>query len=167
MQHEGRARGDWLMHDYDLHDEKIDRVFKLALAAFHARNFAAGALANHIMGLRFDIEVARHFHADIFDPAWLAEGKALCTALASDTISGLKRIVEHVKASPPSTKADNALVRDLSAHMRETEREIWGACRSLATRMSARVQRGTPLTEIGDLVATPLQMSTRAFVEMS
>ncbi len=157
MQMEGRARGDWLQHDYDLRDETIDRVFRLALAAFHARNFAAGALANHIMGMRFDVEVARRFHDDIFDPAWLAEGKALCAALASDTVRGLRAVIDHVKAGAPSRSRDDAFVRELSTGLRATEASLWAQCRALASTLQARIGRGRPLTELGDVVATPLQ----------
>lgn len=156
MQREGRARGDWLQHDYDLRDADIDRVFKLSLAAFRARNFAPGALANHIMGLRFDIEVARHFHPAVFEPAWLAEGKALCASLAADTVTGLRAVVARVRDGAP-VDGDKAFARALAARLRETERRIWCDVRALAGTMKARIGRGVPLTEIGDVVATPLQ----------
>jgi len=74
---EGRCRGDYMQGDYALASEEVERVFRMAMGAFHARNFGPDALSNRIMGTRFDIEVARHFHPRLFSPAWLAEGKDL------------------------------------------------------------------------------------------
>jgi hypothetical protein len=162
MKIERRTHGDWMQHDYELKDETIERVFQLSMRAFHRRNFAAGAIANHIMGMRFDIEVARKFHADVFDPRWLVEGKALSAQLGGDTARGLRETIAHVTSTKPSTSGDDAFVEALAARLRIVERDVWGSCRALAARMTKTINRGLPITSFGD-VATPLQ---RAFVEV-
>src|SRR5260221_268965 len=43
----------------------MERVFSLTIDDFHERNFGNNALSNRIMGTRFDVEVARHFHPDV------------------------------------------------------------------------------------------------------
>ncbi len=151
---EGRCRGDWMQWDYALGNADVERVFDLSMQCFHARNFGDGALNNRIMATRFDIEVCRHFHPDRFDPAWLERGKALSRQLSIDTADGLARIVEHVKAGRDD---DRALVSDLAPRLRETEREIAAAARELAEEVTTRLDRGRPLTDLGDRVATPLQ----------
>src|ERR1019366_2373218 len=105
----GRVRGDYLQWDYDLGSPEVERIFTLSMDCFMARNFGEFALNNRIMGTRFDIEVVRQFHKDVYDPRWLEEGKALSTILALDTADGLEKLVGHVKSGAP-TESDAELV---------------------------------------------------------
>jgi hypothetical protein len=152
---EGRCRGDWMQWDYSLASPDVERVFELTMQCFHARNFGDGALNNRIMATRFDIEVCRHFHSDIFRPAWLEIGKELTRELSLDTVQALARIVEHVKSRP--TDEDAALVSEIEPRLRDMEKKIAGGARELAAEVATRVGRGLPLTDLGDRVATPLQ----------
>ncbi len=158
LQMEQRCWGDYMQWDYDLGSPEVERIFTLSMECFRARNFGDGALANHIMGTRFDIEVARHFHPDSFSPAWLAEGRALNRELGADSVAGLTEIVEHVKRGTDAGSADQALVDDLSGRLRATERRVWARARALAAEI-AGVVGGVPLTHLGDRVATPLQQA--------
>ncbi len=161
MQAEGRARGDYMQWDYDLASEEVERVFKLALEAFHARNFGDDALANRIMGTRFDVEVVRHFHRDVFRKEWLDEGCALNRILSLDTADALARIVAHVK-SGANRAEDIRVVVELSRTLRATELVVGERCKVLARTLQKSVGRRVPLTEIGDRVATPLQTPRKA-----
>ncbi len=161
MQAEGRARGDYLQWDYDLGSPEVERTFRLAIDSFHARNFGEDALANRMMGTRFDVEVCRHFHPGLFRPEWLAEGKALNRALSLDSADGLARIVRHVRSGAPLGD-DEGFTTDLTARLRETEARIRGAARDLAREMAQAIGSGSPLTDIGDRVATPLQSPRRS-----
>jgi hypothetical protein len=62
MQFEKRCWGDYMQWDYALHDSVWSASSRSPCDGFHERNFGDGALANQIMGSRFDVEVARHFH---------------------------------------------------------------------------------------------------------
>jgi radical SAM superfamily enzyme YgiQ (UPF0313 family) len=156
MQQEGRVVGDYMQWDYDLANKDIERIFELSMEAFHHRNFGGDALANRLMGTRFDVEVCRHFHRDVFRPEWLEEGKNLNRALSVDTADGLQEIVDHVKAHQTSEK-DGDFVAELSGRLRKAEDDIGARARDLATRIHHVIGIGRPLTEIGDKVATPLQ----------
>lgn len=156
MQQEGRCTGDYMQWDYELGDPAVERIFRLSMDAFHERNFGGDALANRLMGTRFDVEVCRHFHRDVFQPAWLDEGKDLNRMLSLDTADGLQEIVDFVKAHDSSEK-DGDFTADLAARLRAREADIGARARSLATRLHRAIGRGRPLTEIGDKVATPLQ----------
>jgi anaerobic magnesium-protoporphyrin IX monomethyl ester cyclase len=156
MQREGRARGDWLAWDYDLGSEDVERVFAVAIEAFRARNFGDDALANRIMGTRFDVEVCRHFHRDAFRAEWLEEGKALSRELGLDTARALERIVGHVRSGAPRVE-DASLAIELARELRTLERDVRERARDLARTMRDALGRGAPLTELGDRVATPLQ----------
>jgi radical SAM superfamily enzyme YgiQ (UPF0313 family) len=155
MKAEGRCRGDYMQWDYELGSPEVERVFALAMQTFGPRNFGDDALANRIMGTRFDIEVARRFHPDAFDPTWLAEGKALSRELGIDSVRGMRRILEHVRRDPTGS-GDLDLVAELAPALRATEQEIRARCQALARRMQRRIG-GSPLTDVGDRVATPLQ----------
>ncbi|HEY1958055.1 MAG TPA: cobalamin-dependent protein [Polyangiaceae bacterium] len=156
MQAENRVRGDYLQWDYDLGTPEIERIFTLAMECFMPRNFGSDALANRIMGTRFDIEVTQHFHPDLFDAAWLEEGKELSRILTLDGADALEAIVDAVERGA-SPEAQRALVLELSPKLRATEDVVRTRCRDLATRLMNRIGRGRPLTEMGRDVATPLQ----------
>jgi hypothetical protein len=159
MQAEKRCRGDYMQWDYSLGSPEVERIFQIAMQCFHERNFGDGALANSMMGTRFDLEVARHFHPDKFRPEWLIEGTRLSRALALDTANGLAEIVEHVRLD---RERDTELVESLSARLRAKEVTLAAEARALARAMRD-VIGGEPLTELGDLVATPLQRAREVY----
>ena len=152
MQNENRCRGDYMQWDYDLAGPEVERVFSLSMQCFHRRNFGEAALANDLMGTRFDVAVAQHFNTERFREDWLTEGKRLTRKLALDSADALSEIVEHVKQG----RDDGDLVRRLSRRLRLKEREIRSEARTLAHSIQ-RVIGGMPLTDVGDRVATPLQ----------
>lgn len=160
MQFEKRCWGDYMQWDYALRAPEVERIFALSMQCFHQRNFGDGALANCIMGTRFDVEVARHFHPDQFRPEWLIEAKQISRALALDTADGLTEIVDHVKRDD---KSDSQLVEQLSCRLRAREQEIGTRARALAFSIQQLVG-GMSLTDIGDRIATPLQRAREAYL---
>jgi len=156
MMAEGRVRGDYMQYDYSLGSEEVERVFRLSMDAFYERNFGPEALNNRIMGTRFDVEVCKHFHPDLFKPEWHEEGKNLTRKLTLSSADGLARILEHVRAKAPEN-SDETLTKEIATELRAVEKSISGAARDLARTMANVLQRGRPLTDIGDRVATPLQ----------
>jgi hypothetical protein len=164
MQAEDRCRGDYMQWDYSLATPEIDRVFRMAATAFHDRNFGPDALANTLMGTRFDIEVCRHFHPDLFEPEWLAEGIALNTDLTRDSVAVLRRIVARVRDPDAPANRDLNFARALIPSLQRMDRRIRTRARALAARVLGAIGQGAPLTELGDRVATPLQ---RAVAEIA
>ncbi|MBX3231522.1 MAG: cobalamin-dependent protein [Labilithrix sp.] len=163
MQQEGRARGDYLSWDYTLGDPLAERVFQLSMRCFETRNFGADALANRIMGTRFDVEVFRHFHRDLFRPEWLEEGKELSRVMSRSSADSLERIVEFVKKGNPLS-AENELVAREATFLRAAEDSVRQRAADLAQALLDKVQRGKPLTFLGDRVATPLQRAREVAV---
>lgn len=151
---EGRCTGDYLQYDYRLASPEVDRMFEMAIACFHERNFADDALANRMMATRFDVEVVRHFHPDLFRPAWRDEAVGLSRALALDSARGLRAILDHVRSG---ATGDARVISEVSRSLRAAERALSAAASDLAARVARAVGRGAPLTDIGDRVATPLQ----------
>lgn len=160
MKQEDRVRGDYLQWDYDLHDAGVERVFRLAMTAFHARNFGPGALNNRIMGTRFDVEVARHFHPDRFRPEWMARGIELTRALGCDSVAALREIMQRVESGTPD-RDDAEFAADLATRLRRRESQIDAGARALAEALYTAIGQGLPLTVLGDRVATPLQRGTQ------
>jgi radical SAM superfamily enzyme YgiQ (UPF0313 family) len=165
MKAEKRCRGDYMQWDYSLATPEVERIFALSMEAFHERNFGEGALANRIMGTRFDVEVVRHFHPEAFRAEWLARGKDLSRRLTLTGADGLSEIVGFVKRGGGLAE-ERALVEGLAARMRAVEADIGEGARELARELLASVGQGAPLTEIGDRVMTPLQRAreTEPFV---
>jgi anaerobic magnesium-protoporphyrin IX monomethyl ester cyclase len=162
MLQEGRCRGDWMQYDYALASAEVERTFRLAMHLFHVRNFGGSedvsgtpeALSNRLMGTRFDLEVCRHFHPDIFRTEWLDEGKALNRMLTEDGARVLDAILSHVESGATD---DHGLIASLLPGMRQTERIVSEGARDLAWKLYRAIGRGKPLTDLGDRVATPLQ----------
>jgi radical SAM superfamily enzyme YgiQ (UPF0313 family) len=156
MQAEGRCRGDYMSWDYTLSDPAAERVFQLAMRCFDERNFGAEALANRIMGTRFDVEVCRHFHPEVFRGEWLEEGKSLSRAMTLSGVASLERIIAFVRAGAAAS-AEAALVAEEAACLRAAEGNVRGRAQDLARALQSVVRQGQPLTWLGDRVATPLQ----------
>lgn len=161
MTAEGRTRGTWLQWDYDLGSPEVTRVFDMAMRAFHVRNFGPEALNNRIMGTRFDLEVTRHFHPEVFEPAWLDEGRRLTRTLALDSADGLSAIVARVRSGADPDE-DYAFADELAIGLRAVEAEVRAGAVALARTLAGAVGQGAPLTDIGDRVATPLQTQRAA-----
>lgn len=138
MQREGRCSGDYLGWDYRLADAKVQRVFELTTRAFYARNFAAGALANRLMGTRFDVEMCRHFHPGAYQPGWLGRAKALSRSLALDSVQALEHLVAHARSDAPAGE-DAALVAALSVGLRATEVRLEAMARALEEEVQQAV----------------------------
>lgn len=155
MLSENRCRGDYMQWDYALANPEVERMFDLTMRCFHARNFGDNALSNRIMATRFDIEVCRHFHPEVFRQSWLDRGKELSRRLATDGADGLAKILEHVRTRPPIE--DFSFVNELTPGLREVERVITAEAKELARELLSGIGMGRPLTDIGDRVATPLQ----------
>jgi radical SAM superfamily enzyme YgiQ (UPF0313 family) len=161
MKEEGRVRGDYMQWDYSLATPEVERVFELTMGCFYERNFGHDALSNRIMGTRFDVEIVRHFHPDVHRAAWADEGKDLSRTLTLSGADALDRIIRHVRAGAPVAE-DPGLVAELASDLRGAEARIRERARVLARELSGAVGRGRPLTEIGDVVATPLQTQRSA-----
>jgi anaerobic magnesium-protoporphyrin IX monomethyl ester cyclase len=161
MQAENRVRGDYLQWDYDLGSEQVERIFTLSMDCFMERNFGDNALSNRIMGTRFDVEVARHFHPDKFEAKWLAEGKELTRILTLSGADAMEAILDHVEHGG-SPSEDKALVTLWSKRLRDTEDSIRERAKDLARTLQRAVGQGRPLTDVGDKVATPLQTQRAA-----
>jgi hypothetical protein len=134
MQLEQRCRGDYLGWDYTIADPEVQRVFELAMRCFVPRNFAPGALANRLMGTRFDVEMCRHFHPDRYCPEWLARAKGLSSALGHSSIDALRDHRLRAAAWSKSARGPaRARARLTAANDRRAASPRGGAARAGAT----------------------------------
>ena len=156
MQKENNVRGDYLSWDYTLGDAKAERTFHLSMRCFETRNFGVDALANRIMGTRFDVEVAKKFHPELVKPEWVEEGKALSRIMTVSGADSLQRIVDFVKADGPANGEDELVEREATL-LRAAEESVRDRSEELARSLMNIIKRGKPLTYLGDKVATPLQ----------
>ena len=162
LQSEGRATGDYLGWSYEQANPQMERVFKLAMRAFYERNFAASALANRLQSTRFDVEVARHFHPQLFKPGWLETALALSQSLATDSARGIRAIVDHVR-STASLTTDDEFVRELSVALRACEANVNAQAGRLEQEISVAVgarcdhapMKGIPIARAGQGATRP------------
>jgi anaerobic magnesium-protoporphyrin IX monomethyl ester cyclase len=136
LQREGRCRGDYLGSEYEMATTEMQRVFALAMRCFYVRNFAAGALANRLMGTRFDVEVARFFHPERYRPSWLARSEELNGRLARDSVQTMRAIVELVARDGDLGPAGALCGAALGHRLREVE----AAVRAEALELEEEIQ---------------------------
>lgn len=149
---EGRVQGDYFFYDYALRNEQIDRIFRLSIDAFSARNFGGQALHNHMGGWRLQLEACRHFHPGAWRPAWREEMLGLHRRVGLDTVAGLREILAHVRRHSPATDAE--FVVGLKSRLRAVEQDVKLRWLDLHARMVAGVAADTR-SEGYDM--TPLQ----------
>ncbi len=136
MHEEGRTSNDYLGYDYRLDNADIQQVYNMARRCFHARNFAAGALANRLQATRFDVESARHFHPELYDSHWLERSRTLNRRLAHDSIHHLRKICDFVKSGQTGFQR---FTGETAAALREEESRIAAA----ATELEKEIRTAT------------------------
>jgi len=94
------------------------------------------------MATRFDVEVARHFHSDVYDPAWLVEAKELGGLLGLDSVSGLQL---------------GKLAAAVEVDRRATNRVVRRRARTLGRAVERAVGRRQPLRGVDDRVSMTLE----------
>jgi hypothetical protein len=149
---EGRAKGDYLHHNYELRTPAIQRIFEMSMKAYSRRNFGGSSLHNNMGGWRLQLETCRRFHPEVFQDAWLQEMKVMHRRVGMDTVSGLREIVAHVRSR--DKREDAAMAADLAPRLRKVEQEITAQWTELNARMLA-ASAGDP--ESVGVDATPLQ----------
>lgn len=123
MKAEGRHRGDYLAGEYRMATPEVQRVFELFMRCFFPRNFSGTAMANRLMGTRFDAEICRHFHHDVFRPEYLERARGFNGRLAEDSAAGMREIIGFVEEAGPDADA-REVVRDLHSRLRATEARL-------------------------------------------
>lgn len=137
IQAEGRAVGDYLGWDYRLPGDAMQRVFEIAMRAFYERNFSDGSAPHRLMGTRFMVEIARHFHPGRFDARWLADAKALTRRLTLDSVGALEEIVSFVTGNEDRGE-DEVFAARLAVRLRAEERVL----HEEAARLEASMEGG-------------------------
>lgn len=138
MQAEGRARGDYMGWDYRLATPEMERVFRLFLKTLGQRNFSESALANRLMGTRFDVEVARSLHPAVFQQAWLDEAKGLSRRLVGDSVQVMRKIMDFVRADGPN---QGSFLEGLKVHVGAVDQTIEAEARALEETVQRTVGR--------------------------
>ncbi len=146
---EGRARGDWLRRSYDIIDPGARLVYELARPVFRPRNFGDRPIANRLSGTRFDVEVARHFHPERFEPAWEEEAIALSRRLGTDSTAALREVIQHVRdhGPDPDPERDGRLQEALDRRLRSVDREVEERAEALELKIAQAMGVGPGLAE--------------------
>ncbi len=144
---EGRCTGDWMYQGYELASPEMQRVFGMTMACMRDRNFGESSTVLDMWSLRFDLEVARFFHPEVWRPEWIEEGVRLTRSLSMDTVSSLQQIIDRVRSGTPR-RGDPAFVAELAASCQTADRQIVEACRQLSGAVCEAVGYTAPSTEV-------------------
>lgn len=155
MQAQGRCQGDFLRRDYRLASHEVQRAFHLFLPSMMARNFGDDAPVVRLMLLRFDVEVARFFHPEVYRETWRERTVALTRRLSLDTAAVLEIISGHC-ASAETTGADASLGAQIEDRCRRLDHAIAAQAQSLAEEMSTAVGHVASLCEVRSAHDNPI-----------
>lgn len=156
MLRDGRCRGDWTQWDYALGDARVERVFRMTMAAMRSRNFGDASPVVQLWLLRFDLEACRFFHREVFDPRWLEAGIEVTRELSSHTAATMRRIVDHVRSAPASS--DGTFALGLADACRRLDAEVLRTTRQLADAMGRAVGHAASLTEVHRALSTAVPL---------
>jgi hypothetical protein len=83
-----------------MRDDRVELLFRIASTVFRSRNFKSDGSANLNMGLRYELEIARHFAPRSSRLAALAaEGRAISEELGRDSVGRLRAILDFVRGA--------------------------------------------------------------------
>jgi len=139
LEQEGRLRGDYFAWGYQIRDPRVEVLFRIAVTAFGSRNFKHDGVANLNLGLRFDNEVVRRFHAGSVDRSWQRRMVDFSRRIAADSVARMREAVAFVEAADVH---DAALVKSFTLDLaRRVAREDLGfvrECKALRRELEAR-----------------------------
>lgn len=101
LEHQGRLRGDYLAWNYEMRDERVELLFRVASTAFASRNFKSDGVHNLNLGIRFDNEVMRWFYPECWDAEWHRGVTDLSRRIGRDSVGHMRDALEFVSSNDP------------------------------------------------------------------
>jgi anaerobic magnesium-protoporphyrin IX monomethyl ester cyclase len=139
---EGRLLGDYRGWGYRIPDARAELVFRIASVAFHQRNFAPDGIATLNMGLRYDLEILRRFHAGVCDDALVRDTVEASRAVG---LSSARRLREIHAFAASVDLGDEAAIQDFTvAVARAVHRDdfaLLATMKRLRAEIGARASR--------------------------
>lgn len=147
LQSEGRLTGDYMAWDYEMRDDRVELLFRIALLAFNRRNFDHDGVHTLNMGARFDHEVVKRCYPDVWEASWGNEVIALSRQVGSDSVNHMRRALEFARTCDPYDDATVRafaldLARSVAASDLELIAEVKRLRRRLETALSAHLTDG-------------------------
>jgi hypothetical protein len=101
LESQGRLAGDYMAWDYEMREDRVELLFRIALLAFNRRNFDHDGVHTLNMGIRFDHEVVKRFYPEVWQDAWRDEAVALSQRVGADSVDHMRRALAFVRDSDP------------------------------------------------------------------
>jgi len=140
LERQGRLEGDYFAWGYQMRDERVEMLFRIAITAFSARNFKHDGVANLNLGIRFDNEVVRHFFPGSTDPGWQSRLVDFSTRVGHDSVA---RMREASRFAADEDIHDSRLVKsftlDLARRVARADLGFVAECKALRREMEQRV----------------------------
>ncbi|MBI3180531.1 MAG: B12-binding domain-containing radical SAM protein [Myxococcales bacterium] len=147
LESEGRLQGDYLAWSYQMRDERVELLFRIASTAFAPRNFKADGIANLNMGVRFDNEVVRRFYPDCWDPEWHRRMAAFSRAAGEDSVRRMREALSFVReADLRDAGASKAFTLALAREIARADLRLLSEVKALRREMEARIRSSAGLS---------------------
>jgi radical SAM superfamily enzyme YgiQ (UPF0313 family) len=153
LERDGRLTGDYLGWGYEMRSPRVELLFRIALTAFHGRNFRHDGVANLNNGFRFDVEVFRRFYPSLWTPDFHRRAVDFSRAVGADDITHLRRALGFVSScdlgdrvgikrftlelAREVSRGDLDFLRQVKALRREMEAAITSHAKDFGARFSA------------------------------
>jgi radical SAM superfamily enzyme YgiQ (UPF0313 family) len=141
LESEKRLEGDYLAWNYRMRDKRVELLFRIAVTAFHSRNFKPDGIANLNMGIRFDNEVMRRFYRGAWDPEWHRGLISFSRRVGADSVEHMRRAVAFAReTSLTDFDAANRFTLDLARQISQADLSFLKEVKDFRREMERRTK---------------------------
>jgi hypothetical protein len=141
LESEGRLMGDYMAWDYEMREDRVELLFRIALLAFNRRNFDHDGVHTLNMGIRFDHEVVKRFYPDVWQDAWRNEAVALSERVGADSVAHMRRALAFVRECDPYDDVSvRAFALELARSVAKSDLKLVAEIKMMRRRLEAALR---------------------------
>jgi hypothetical protein len=141
LESQQRLMGDYMAWDYEMREDRVELLFRIALLAFNRRNFDHDGVHTLNMGIRFDHEVVKRFYPDVWQDIWRTEAVQLSQRIGADSVAHMRRALAFVRECDPY---DDTTVRsfalDLARSVAKSDLKLIPEIKMMRRRLEAALR---------------------------
>ncbi|MBK8257243.1 MAG: cobalamin-dependent protein [Polyangiaceae bacterium] len=145
LESQKRLAGDYLAWNYQMRDERVELLFRIATTAFFGRNFKVDGVANLNMGIRFDAEVLKRFYPHTWTQDLGRRLVAMSREVGGTSIQFMREALAFARSVPLSDRrAIHTFTLDLTRRITKVDFALLGEVKSLRAELERRVNLPMP-----------------------
>lgn len=141
LEAQGRLAGDYMAWDYEMREDRVELLFRIALLAFNRRNFDHDGVHTLNMGIRFDHEVVKRFYPEVWQETWRAEAVACSERVGADSVAHMRRALAFVRECDPYDDVTvRAFALELARSVAKSDLKLVAEIKMMRRRLEAALR---------------------------